>query len=250
MTTTTAGIYTFFLGLCIASVTIRAAPAPVTLILTTEDSPPYNMLVDENIAGIATDKVRELMKRAGLGYRLDLLPWRRAYELAVAQKLTCVFSTTRTPEREELFKWVGPLASTDWVLYGKAERKLHLTTLEEARPYVIGTYNGDSRDAFLRAKNFKVDTAPDENLNPAKLMADRIDLWASGRYEGGTLIMRQGLAKKIVPVLTFNRVNLYLACNRQTPDEVINQLEASLHTMLKDGTSTRIEHLYDLKTPH
>ncbi|MGQ5521766.1 substrate-binding periplasmic protein [Chitinimonas sp. PSY-7] len=233
-----------------AAVISHAAPDPVTFILTTEDSPPYNMVVNENVAGIATDKVRELMKRAGLRYRLDLLPWKRAYEMALAQKVTCVFSTTRTPDRETLFKWIGPLASTEWVLYGKADRKLHLSTLEDAYPYVIGTYNGDIRDTYLRGKNFKVDTAPDENLNPAKLMADRIDLWASGRYEGGTLLVRQGLTRKVVPVLTFNRANLYLACNKQTPDELIHQLQESLNTIIKDGTAAKIDRQYDPKPQH
>ncbi|MDK2124685.1 substrate-binding periplasmic protein [Parachitinimonas caeni] len=232
---------TLLWGVCAAS--------PLLVTLNTEDSPPFNMLVDGKIVGIAADKVRLMMEKTGIRYQIDLLPWRRAYEMALTQKLTCVFATTRTKEREPLFKWIGPLASTDWVLYGKAERKISLRSLEDARAYVIGTYNGDIRDNYFRSKGYRVDTAPDDNLNPGKLMAGRIDLWASGRYEGAQLLARRGLAGDIMPLLSFNHADLYLACNLEAPDSLIRQMENALNTLIQDGTSARIDRLYDHRSP-
>lgn len=215
------------------------------LTLTTEDSPPYNMSDGGKIIGIGTDKIREIMARAAIGYQIELLPWKRAYDSALHLPDTCVYSTTRTAERENLFKWVGPVAVSEWVLFGRADRKYKLNTLEDARSLRIGTYNGDVRDSYLRARGFQVDTVIDDTLNPKKLLADRIDLWASGKFEGRAITVHNGWGDKLVPVLSFNKAELYLACNRSLPDAVIERLNAVLAAMNKDGTAKALERKYE-----
>ncbi|MBV8634495.1 MAG: ABC transporter substrate-binding protein [Burkholderiaceae bacterium] len=214
-------------------------------LFTTEESPPYNMMAGDKMAGIATDKVVEMMKRAKLPYRIEMLPWARAYQLALEQSQTCVFSTTRTQEREPRFKWVGPLAYNSWMLYGLAERKFHLKTLEDARSLRIGTYNADVRDTYLRDRKFTVDTAIADAVNPRKLLMQRIDLWASGPFEARSQIEANHWTDKIVPVLTFNRVELYLACNPEVSGEDIDRMNVTLQGMDNDGTSTAIERRYE-----
>lgn len=222
-----------------------AAPAAPALYITTEYSPPTSMQEGEQVIGSATDKVREALTRAGVPYTLELLPWKRAYNAALLRADACVYSTTRTPERERLFKWVGPTDEGDWVLLGRADRNYHLTTLEDARGMRIGTYNGDARDEFLRARGFRVDPAPNDMINPQKLLMNRIDLWAAGFRRGSSVLAANGWAGKIVPVLTFNRVRLYLACNLAVPDPVIGRLNAALEAMARDGTMRRLEHKYE-----
>ncbi len=220
------------------------ALAADTLHLVTEESPPYNTRIDGKIAGIATDKVVEMMRRAKRPFKLEMLPWARAYKMAFELPQTCVFSTTRTKEREPHFKWVGPLAFNLWVLYGKADRNIHLTDLEDARQYVIGTYNADVRDSFLRDKGFTVDTAPDDALNPVKLRANRIDLWASSPFEAQGAVEDNAYDDRIVPVLTFNRVELYLACHPSVSSRLVDQLNRILVEMENDGTIGAIEQRY------
>ena len=219
------------------------------LVFTTEESPPYNMLVDGKVAGIATEKVVQMMNRAKLSYRIEMLPWARAYLRAMNTPQTCVFSTTRTSEREAKFKWIGPLAFNSWVLYGLADRNLHLNSLEDARSMRIGTYNSDVRDAYLRSKGFKVDTANNDSLNPRKLLLHRIDLWATGPYEARAQLVANGWSDQIVPILTFNRVELYVACNLNMANDVIDRLNIILQAMNNDGTSTAIERKYE-NWPH
>ena len=60
------------------------------------------------------------MKRSGTPYHLHFLPWARAYTYGLEKPQHCVFSTSRTAEREALFKWVGPVSQIDWVLYALA----------------------------------------------------------------------------------------------------------------------------------
>ena len=225
---------------------MAGAQTPVTaLYIVTEYSPPTSMQEGDVVIGSATDKIREAMVRTAQPYSIELLPWKRAYLAALTRPDACVYSTTRTPEREQLFKWVGPTDEGDWILLGRADRQYRLQTLEDARALRIGTYNGDARDEFLRARGFNVDPAPNDLINPKKLMMNRIDLWAAGLRRGSAVLEMNGWTGKIVPVLTFNRVKLYLACNVAVPDATIERLNAALDAINKDGTARRLERKYE-----
>lgn len=129
-----------------------AEAAPNYLHLLTENFPPYNMAKNgknfaqgENVEGIAVDILRETFKRAGVGYSLTLrFPWERIYNLTLDNPDYGVFVTARIPERETLFKWVGPLGPDDWVLLARADSPITLNSLEEARQYTIGAYKNDA----------------------------------------------------------------------------------------------------------
>ena len=100
-----------------------------TLHLVTENYPPFNMSIDgadsakeSKIIGISTEIIQELFKRAKIKYTIQLYPWKRAYWMAKNKANHGVYSTTRTPERENLFKWVGPLGENHWVFFAKKKR--------------------------------------------------------------------------------------------------------------------------------
>jgi polar amino acid transport system substrate-binding protein len=219
------------------------------LLVTTELTPPSSMLVDGKLTGFATEKLRIVFQRSGIDATFAHFPWKRAYVMATTQADTCVFSTTRLPEREKLFKWVGPTHENDWTMFAMADRKLKLSSIDDARSMRIGTYSGDVRSEFLIGRGFTVDAVQNGDVNPRKLSVGRIDLWASSLRVGTALAAKQGFAGKIVPVLTFRRTGLYLACNPSVPDKLIHVMNASLQAMNKDGTSKAIEQQFDFVQP-
>lgn len=212
--------------------------------ITTEFSPPSAMTRDGRVIGFATEKIRIIMERLGIDYEIEMLPWKRAYLLAQTQAATCVYSTTRVPERETLFKWIGPTHENDWTLFGLAGRNYQVATIEDARKYRIGGYNGDVRSEALIAQGFMVDTVQDRLANPRKLLVDRIDLWASSLRVGSAIVAENGWSKQIVPVLTFKRTGLYLACNPGVPDALVAKMNATLRAMNHEGLSAAIERKY------
>lgn len=212
--------------------------------LTTENSPPFNMMEGDKIVGRATDLVREMAERAKLTISIDMLPWARAYNMALKDADTCVFATTRTPEREPLFKWVGPVGASEWVLYGSAERNIKLNSIEDARSMTIGTYVGDARDEYFRSRGFRVQSASDDLSNPRKLLLNRIDLWAASVVRGALLVAQHDWTGKVVPVLAFHKVDLYLACHADLPTPLVDRLNAALLGMVRDGTTRAIEKKY------
>lgn len=73
-----------------------------------EHLPPSSMMEGNVVVGRETTKVRDIMARAGIAYSIELLPWKRAYAQALREADTCIFSTSRTQEREAQFRWIGP----------------------------------------------------------------------------------------------------------------------------------------------
>lgn len=229
-----------------AALALQAAAArgADTLLLLTEHAPPASMLEGGVVTGRETEKIRALMARTHLTYRLDLLPWKRAYQYALSQPRACVYSTSRTPEREALFKWVGPTDQAEWVFYGRLDHTFPLRTLDDARTLRIGTYNGDARDAYLRSRGFQVEAVNNDLDNPQKLLLNRIDLWAVGMRQGSPGPDQGSWAGRIGPLLVFNKVQVYLACNPAVPDALIERLNSALAELRRDGTLAGIERKY------
>jgi len=217
-------------------------PSHYRMVLLTENFPPYNMATnhknfarDENIHGIAVDIVREMFKRAQINYNLTLrFPWDRIYKLALEKPGYGVFVTARLPEREALFKWVGPIGPDDWVLLGKPDSSITLNSLDDAKQYKVGAYKGDAIAEHLVEKGLKPITALRDTENAKKLMAGQIDLWATGDPAGRYLAKQEGVSG-LKTILRFDSAELYLALNKEVPDEVVQKLQAELDKMRSEG---------------
>jgi polar amino acid transport system substrate-binding protein len=216
------------------------------LTLTTEEYPPFNMTDAQTgaPAGIAVDKVVEMMRRANEPYTITSYPWARAYQMALKADDTCVFSTSRTPERETLFTWIGPLARSDWAIFARASDARKPKALEEVRPFTIGSYLGAATGEYLKVHGYKVDLSINETQNIPKLVNNRIDYWATGEMLGKYMVGKAGLTGQIVPLFRFELSELYVACNRGFAAARAEKLNRVLKEMDRDGTSATIERKY------
>ncbi|WP_090513928.1 substrate-binding periplasmic protein [Pseudomonas marincola] len=212
------------------------------MVLLTENFPPYNMAIngknfaqEDNIDGIAVDIVREVFKRAGIKYNLTLrFPWDRIYNLAMTKPDYGVFVTARLPEREDQFKWVGPIGPDDWVLLGRSDNTITLKNLDEAKNYKVGAYKGDAIAQHLTEKGLQPITVLRDQANAQKLMSGEIDLWATGDPAGRYLAKQAGITG-LKTVLRFDTAQLYLALNNEVPDEVVQKLQSELDALRKEG---------------
>ncbi len=214
------------------------------LTLTTENAPPFNYSDDDGktIVGSATETVHELFKRSKIPYTIEMYPWVRAIEMARANKSTCVYSTTRTEEREKNFQWVGPVAPNNWVLFGRADSTISIASLDDAKKYKLGGYRGDAVTLYLEGQKFTIDEAINDEQNAKKLDAGRIELWATGSQIGPFVAAKVNV--RIKPLLNFKKTELYLACNLSVAPQTIATLNATLQAMAKDGTTEKINKKY------
>lgn len=238
--------------LLLMAASARAAlPEDYKMVLLTENFPPFNMAADgknyaadHNISGINAEIVREMFKRAEIAYSLTLrFPWERIYNQVLEHPDQGLFSTTYTPEREPLFKWVGPLASTGWVLLAPAGSPMRLSSLEQAKQYQIGAYKNDAVSQHLESKGFEPINSLRDQENIGKLLKGQIDLWATTDPVGPYLAKQEGVSG-LTTVLRFNDAQLFLALNKQTPDEVVTRLQNALNEMKRDGAIDAIMRRY------
>lgn len=219
-----------------------AAHASEPLVLLTENFPPYNMSSDgksfardSEIQGIAADLVREMFRRADVPYSMTLrFPWTRVYQQAKDTPNHGVFVLARQPDREQLFKWVGPLGPDDWVLLAPATSQIKLDSLEQAKGLRIGAYKGDAIAESLQKQGLKPVLVLRDQDNAKKLASGEIDLWATGDPAGRYLARQIGMTA-FKTVLRFNGTELFLALNKSVPDEVVERLQQALEQMREDG---------------
>ncbi|BBH53419.1 substrate-binding periplasmic protein [Fluviispira sanaruensis] len=213
----------------------------------TEHYPPYNMIENESIVGVSAEIMQELFKRAKVNYTLNIYPWAHSYKLALEEPNTVVFATSRTPEREKLFKWVGPIGESNWVFFAKEGSTIKINTLDEAKKHRVGGYNDDATADYLKKNGFipgkSLILANNEVQNAFKLEAGRIDLWATGALLG-PYISKSEKTGKIVEVFTIKKSELYAAFNKRTDDALIKKLNDLLIQMNKDKTIEKINKKY------
>jgi len=222
----------FSLASAVGLLSSTACASAQSLNITSEEMPPFNMNIDGKAAGISSEILISALDETHISYKISFYPWLRAYDMALKEPGTCVYSTTLTDERAPLFKWVGPLATDQWAVFAMADNPIMVNSLEDLRGHRIGTAKGDAFSSFLKSQGLSIDelvhpNAPANELNLRKLQSGRVDFWAAGQITGTLTAQQLGVAN-LKNVLTVRETALYMACNKSVPDDIIDTLNARI----------------------
>jgi len=218
--------------------------------LLTEENPPLNFTENKKLTGMATDVARELGRRAGIALDFEIMAWDRAYEKAQADRETCLYATARLANRENAFKWVGPIAVNKWGLYALGGFNAPIKTLKDARSFRVGGVARDAKIEFLRQEGVtNIVEESDDRKNPPKLTlqrkeAQKIDLWVTS-VAGAKRVAAQAKAPEVKLVYVVREVESYLACSPRTAPATLKALADALDGMQKDGSYAKILNAWD-----
>ena len=227
----------------IQRVTQKLPPGSSKMKIFTEDSPPANYLEKGRLKGLSVDIVREILRRLNIPARIQVVPWARGYTMALTQPNVALFSTTRLPQREKLFKWVGPLYHQTWGFYARRDSAITINSLGQAKSVArIGTYYKDAKEQYLLANNFRNLVSTNKNLsNIRHLMDGSIDLWVSSDFNMPNLAQQAGIdPDRLKLVFPFKRVQNYIAFSNQSPDALVAIWQQTLDELKEDGTYDRL----------
>lgn len=234
------------LALFTAAVMITAGPASsAELTILTENLPPLNFVRDGRVVGPSVEIVREIQKRVGSNETIHVYPWARAYKRALEEENIVLFSTTHTADRQDKFKWVGPLATKRDILVARKGSGMVIDSLDDARAVErIGTLRDDSREQFLRINGFNnLELVADEQQNARKLVHDRIDLWAYKIPGLKTVCELAGVNfDDVEEVFSLREIDVSIAFSLKTPDSIVNAWRNAFDQMVTDGTLSRIQN--------
>lgn len=218
------------------------------LVLLTENTPPTNYINSSGqLTGSSVEIVREIMRRLGTDCPIQVLPWARAYKMALNKPMTGLFSTTRTPEREKHFQWVGPIYTQRWILYKHADNPLHISSMEDAKKVKrIGTYIADAAHSYLENEGFdNLQPVSNDMQNMYKLKSGRIDLWATGDASFHTRVTRAGMDPGMFQkAFILKEIKLFIAFSKDVPDSLIRDWQLALNRIRDEGLYQKILHRY------
>ena len=220
------------------------------LLILTENLPPLNYVKDGVLVGPSVEIVKEIQKRVGSREDIKVYPWARAYKMALEDENVVLFGMTHTKVRENIFKWVGPLATKRDILVAKKGSGIKINSLEDAKKVKrIGTLRDDTRERLLQSHGFtNLESVSDEQKNAKKLAMGRIDLWAYKQPGLKTVCELAGVDYNEIEEVYHLRVSeLMIAFSKKTSDSIVQKWRNAFNDMLADGTVNKIHVKWEIE---
>lgn len=201
----------------------------------TEHYPPYNFKSHDRLTGIAIDLLVAAAKVGSLPINegvVKLYPWSRGYHALQKGPNIVLFSTTRTKERENLFKWAGPIGPIRLVLFSLKKRNIVINSSTLMNNYIIGGVRDDSAVQVAVAEGYsshKIINQSNWHALVNMVIKERIDLWAVGEM-GGLWFLKynrypmQDFKKSYVLKEGF----LYYAFSKDIDDTLVSALQQAI----------------------
>jgi len=206
----------------------------------TEEGKPLNYIENGELKGIAVDLLMTVLDRLGANVTksdIILTDWPDAYNRSQNETNVVLFSTKRLPDREELFKWAGPVFTSKISLFAKKDRNLSISGPDDLPKYKIGVINNSASESILIGLGY-----PENNLITGSgaeelfslLANDSIDIWSTGSESEWYLDEKAGGTDTYESVYTGEPADLYYAFSLDTPDSLVKAFQDELDKIKED----------------
>jgi len=205
---------------------------------------------DGKLMGPSVEIVQEIQKRIGSTEQIQVYPWARAYKIALDEENIILFGMTQTKQRQEMFKWVGPLAVKRDILIAQKEANIKISTLDDAKKVMrIGTLRDDTREQLLKREGFEnLESVSNEQRNAQKLAMGRIDLWAYKKPGFITVCRLAGVdPNDLEEVYHLRQIEVSIAFSKKTSDTIVARWNKAFQAMVADGTVQHIQDKWNLE---
>jgi polar amino acid transport system substrate-binding protein len=194
--------------------------------------------------GFVYEIVAEMAKRVGHSGLIEFMPWAEAQRIAMSEPDVGILALTRSPEREDKYRWLAKILTDDLILVGG--QGIDVSALDKVKERPVGVLARSGAEALLRERGFtRVRPQPEEWINARLMQQRRIDAWLAPRLMVIYAMLETGGA---LPALNFGEIvrrsEIYLAASKDLPDAQARPWEQALEAMRADGTYQRIADKY------
>jgi polar amino acid transport system substrate-binding protein len=215
--------------------------------LITEHNPPAEYLDNEgNVSGVTVDLVKLLMQRLDEKGSFTIMPWSRGLLYAQSEPETILFETVKTPAREQLFQWVGPLKQYQIWLYSRSDRADSLLSSEQlshkniACSYRNSAINEDFRRLGFRENENFILTAKVGDC-ASMLSLGRVDLIAVSELMIDEIITQlAGDNIELKPIRQLSQRERYLAFSLDMSKQRVKRWQQALEQSYLDGSMRKL----------
>ncbi|MEW6990307.1 substrate-binding periplasmic protein [Colwelliaceae bacterium 6441] len=220
--------------------------------VVTEFLEPYQIQnADGSLGGFSTDVINSLFELTNDKANIKVMPWARAYETALHQPNTLIYSIAHTPIRDKLFHWVGALKEERlffWGLRKKFSNKNY--QVNELKEYKIAVSRHSNTAQYVIAKEFtNIYQLANERQNMDMLFIDRVDLILATKITIETRAKKLGYDFTELQILTkepvFNN-KLSIAFSLNTPKKLVDKYKAAFQALIDNGRLAELKEKWKL----
>ncbi|WP_415881260.1 substrate-binding periplasmic protein [Neptuniibacter sp. QD34_54] len=176
------------------------------------------------------------------------VPFLRGVDLVKQGPNYAIFNISRNEERENQFKWVGPLQSDSVQFFKNTRYPKQLTSyLEFTEEVRVCVLRGSRHEKILKAETPVLILVANSYNSCFRLLAEgRVDYTPVSLHEVSNVFKTSGVSEKIIkktPIVLY-RSEGYIAFSKQTPDEEIAEWQSALDQLKKDGEYDRLASQY------
>lgn len=218
---------------------ISSCHSVAKLNVVTENFPPAQYLNEHNeLKGHLADKVRKALNASLLDYSISVYSWSTAFNMVLRDSQTCIFSISRSAERENKLLWIAELSGLDAYFYALKSKNIKVDSLEQAKNYRIAVLKDNYSHQYLVSKGFE----EGKNLllinsfdNISKIIHNRknsIDLVILPKQRAEFELASQINKDHLQPLFKLNKEqpSLYFACNKKIEPNLIKKLTLAFST--------------------
>ncbi|NLE06460.1 MAG: amino acid ABC transporter substrate-binding protein, partial [Crenarchaeota archaeon] len=211
----------------------------------TEQFPPCNFMKNGSLQGIAVELLTEITDNMGnkiTPNQIQLTTWKEAYQIIKNEDNVVLFSMAKLPEREQMFKWAGPLFTDTYVLFAKLDNNFTITNAQDLQEHKIGVITDSAGifqllDAGIQESQMVYDTNASRLID--KLKNGEIDFWCYPQTVGRTITQQltgDYYAFEIVFELSY--YDYYYAFSKNVPDSTVNSFQQAIDSIKQEIDNT------------
>jgi len=241
----------FFITALLLSSCFSAKSASVKVV--TESLPPYQIkMEDGSVGGYSTEVINELFKITGDTQELHLLPWARAYGIALTEPNILIYSIAHTRERDPLFHWIGRVKYERFYFWGlKSKNTKNYDTLHSIKNLPISSVNKNNTEQFLREHGFKnIYTVVKSEQVLLMLDNERVDIILSNELTLKSLCKSINYdfskLKKLLEAEDLQN-NLSIAFGINTDPKLVQRFQAAYAELTISGKLKEIQQKWSIK---
>jgi len=213
-----------------------------------EEYPPFNYMGEDGVpTGMAVDILLAALKKIGADItpeKFKIVPWNESYKRVQRNPGTVLFSTTYTPERQRMMKFVGPSIPVRVSVIVPKYKNITINNVADLSTLRIGVVRDDIGDQLIR--KFALS---DESIARKDTLKQLSHYFARGRVDAiayAADVFSYSMKKsgrdpsRYEEAFILKEGQLGYAFHNSTSAEVLAPLQKAIDSLRADGTINRI----------
>lgn len=218
-----------------------------TVTVVTEYLAPFQVKKEDGtLGGYSTEVVNKLFELVNMESTIHVLPWARAYRMALNEPNVMIYSIAKTYDREPLFQWVGSLKPQRFYFWGLKDKfPQGLKLLEDAKKYRISVSKDYDSALLLQKYHFPhLFLTTQDNQNIGMLLKNRVEAIVATESVLRSIAVAKNYDfekfKKLIEIPELNN-DLNIAFSEKSDKQLVNRFKVAYKYLKDTGELAKIQ---------